>query len=753
VKRKEEGSQQEDTMHSLKALVLFLALSLAAGAMPSATRAQDEQPAQTPQTPEQVAYVRMIEGEVGYLRGDDDQGQWNPAAINSPLATGDSLYASEKSRAEIQVGDSSFLRLGNLAYVGVLQNSNDIFQLKVTSGTATLRVQQLDRTYEIDTPSLAFTPQQPGEYLFDVSENGDTVVTLHEGQGVANIGQQGNETLSAPTKLKVDSATSQTVTSQDSTRDSWDQWNQQRDNLALHSQSQQNVPSGVQGADTLDQYGHWVNTPQYGAAWAPNAVDANWQPYQTGHWIWMDPYGWTWVSDEPWGWAPYHYGRWAFVSGVGWVWVPGQPGQVYAPALVAFVGTDESFGWFPLGPGEAYAPMYATGGVVFVRPVREYAFYSRAIVINRVDIYGPRYRYLHGDRVFFERATVYRGFPVRPRYENLYARRVEEARFREHARWSPPDRLRHEREVRAFHNERPVVRPFGERMREMPERGQLRSVNPYRTDPHGGVVKANVTRPEFTGKPPVAKGGGRGFEQRGTNAGPSKLGETPKAGARTFQVPANSGKPGPATSGAPGHNAVGQNNTGASATGPRTFTVPPANKTGAATNNSPGLNPAAPRSSGAPASGPRTFTVPSNNRVGSATSAASGSNPTPAHPGYAPPVSKVSPVPGSQGQARAVRPGYTPPQSRTSNIPSGSAQGSHPAPNAAGQPARAYTPPPSRTSNAPATVRPGNQAATGAQRQPAPASHPPVQQQRTQAQQPPPKAQAQPQQTKPKQQK
>src|SRR5438128_6954200 len=103
--------------------------------------------------------------------------------------TGDSLYANEKSKAEVQLGESSFLRLGSGAYVGVLQNTSELFQMKLTSGTVTLRLQQLDRTYEIDTPSMAFIPRQPGEYRVDVNSSGDSEITLHEGQGTVSMAE------------------------------------------------------------------------------------------------------------------------------------------------------------------------------------------------------------------------------------------------------------------------------------------------------------------------------------------------------------------------------------------------------------------------------------------------------------------------------------------------------------------------------------------------------------------------------------
>ncbi|MGC1389534.1 MAG: DUF6600 domain-containing protein [Bacteroidales bacterium] len=61
--------------------------------------------------------------------------------------------------------------------------------------------------------------------------------------------------------------------------------------------------------DQLSPYGDWVNYPNWGYVWIPDA-GPDFVPYSTnGHWILTD-FGWTWMSDYSWGWAPFHYGGW-----------------------------------------------------------------------------------------------------------------------------------------------------------------------------------------------------------------------------------------------------------------------------------------------------------------------------------------------------------------------------------------------------------------------------------------------------------
>jgi hypothetical protein len=137
----------------------------------------------------------------------------------------------------------------------------------------------------------------------------------------------------------------------------------------MRSVSARYVSPEMTGAEELDRHGRWENDVEYGALWVPRAVVPGWAPYRFGHWAWVRPWGWTWIDDAPWGFAPFHYGRWVFLRSA-WCWSPGRwvPRPVYAPALVAWVGTPMSVsigagpnvGWFPLGPREVFVPGYRT---------------------------------------------------------------------------------------------------------------------------------------------------------------------------------------------------------------------------------------------------------------------------------------------------------------------------------------------------------------------------------------------------------
>lgn len=98
--------------------------------------------------------------------------------------------------------------------------------------------------------------------------------------------------------------------------------------------------------DELAPYGEWIDDPEYGYIWLPDA-ERDFQPYATnGNWV-MTTYGNTWVSDYPWGWAPFHYGRWTYTDYYGWAWIPGYE---WGPAWVSWRSGGGYYGWAPLAP-------------------------------------------------------------------------------------------------------------------------------------------------------------------------------------------------------------------------------------------------------------------------------------------------------------------------------------------------------------------------------------------------------------------
>jgi hypothetical protein len=99
--------------------------------------------------------------------------------------------------------------------------------------------------------------------------------------------------------------------------------------------------------DQLSPYGQWVDYPDHGYVWLPDA-GSDFYPYSSqGRWV-MTDYGWTWLSYYDWGWAPFHYGRWDYDNYYGWYWVPD---NIWGPAWVIWRRAPGYYGWTPMGPG------------------------------------------------------------------------------------------------------------------------------------------------------------------------------------------------------------------------------------------------------------------------------------------------------------------------------------------------------------------------------------------------------------------
>lgn len=344
--------------------------------------------------PSRVARLGYTSGAVSFSpAGEDD---WLKAAINRPLTAGDRLWSDSRSRAEVEVG-GAMLRMHANTGMSVLNLDDRIAQLQLTQGTLHVRVRRVDpnQVFEIDTPNLAFTVRQPGEYRIEVDPAGNTTtVIVRKGQAEV-YGEGASYVIDSRQPYRFSGTGLREYAYADASRlDEFDRWALERDRRFDASPSARYVSQDVVGYQDLDAYGTWRADPSYGNVWIPTRVGAGWVPYRDGHWVWVDPWGWTWVDDAPWGFAVSHYGRWANLWGT-WGWVPGpmRARAYYAPALVAFVGgaslqlslssgTVAGVAWFPLGPREVYRPSYPVSRDYFDRINRSNAVISPAVVNN-----------------------------------------------------------------------------------------------------------------------------------------------------------------------------------------------------------------------------------------------------------------------------------------------------------------------------------------------------------------------------------
>ena len=348
--------------------------------------------------PSRVARLGFISGAVSFSpAGEND---WVQATLNRPLTHGDRLWADDRGRAEIQVG-GAMIRMNASTSLAVLNLDDQTAQFQLTQGSLNVRVRSLEpgQVFEVDTPNLAFTLRQPGEYRITVDPRGDaTGIVVRKGRGEA--AGEGATYLIDPRQPYRFTGTGlrdyQTFTTPRA--DEFDRWASSRDRSYDASTSARYVSPDVIGYQDLDANGAWQVDPGYGNVWVPSRMAANWAPYRDGHWAWIDPWGWTWVDDAPWGFAVSHYGRWAHLRNH-WAWVPG-PARTrawYAPALVAFVGGDNfqisvasgaigAVAWFALGPREVYHPPYAASRGYFESVNRSNTVVTNTVINNTYNV-------------------------------------------------------------------------------------------------------------------------------------------------------------------------------------------------------------------------------------------------------------------------------------------------------------------------------------------------------------------------------
>ncbi|MGA8147955.1 MAG: DUF6600 domain-containing protein [Gallionellaceae bacterium] len=329
--------------------------------------------------PERVARLDNTQGELSYSPAGEDQ--WVSVIGNRPLIRGDRLWTDYGARAEFQVG-SAAVRIGSNTSVEILDLNDNIAQFQVTQGTLNLSVRRMysGQTFEVDTPTLAFTINQAGRYRIDVDPDSNaTTVVVWDGSGDA-YGENATFPLRTGDAVRFyNTDLSDYELYSLPLENDFDLYCLERDRTLTSSVSLRYVDDDVVGYADLDAYGRWSTVSSYGTVWFPSQVGADWAPYQDGNWVWQEPWGWTWVDNAPWGFAPSHYGRWVHVSSH-WGWVPGprHVRPVYAPALVAFIGGSNwsmslsigggsPIGWFPLGPREVYVPSYQASRGYFNR--------------------------------------------------------------------------------------------------------------------------------------------------------------------------------------------------------------------------------------------------------------------------------------------------------------------------------------------------------------------------------------------------
>lgn len=336
--------------------------------------------------PSRVGRVARLLGTVSF-RGAD-QTEWQAAATNYPVTSGNVLWTEPSSAAEIGIG-ATLIALDQSTEFDVDVLDDRTLQATQPQGGVFLRLGQMAEgdVYRITTPRGAVVLTKAGAYEI-VAGDADhpTLVTVVE--GAARIDStSASLTLAAAQTGRIEGASNFEVSVGPAVMDRFvtGRLDAEREIVRNRAAVRGAPPQAVaqmSGGDALANTGTWAASTSYGQIWYP-PVQASWVPYRDGHWGYVAPWGWTWIDDAPWGFAPFHYGRWV-QDGSRWGWIPRERGAsvtvavapVYAPALVSFISVGVavgvalspgaqrdprgSVGWVPLGPRETYVPPYRT---------------------------------------------------------------------------------------------------------------------------------------------------------------------------------------------------------------------------------------------------------------------------------------------------------------------------------------------------------------------------------------------------------
>lgn len=366
------------TIFPKRILLLLACLLAAAGAW-----AQDP--------PARVGRLAHIENDVQFAVDRNQRGE--PASINWPISSGAVLETGQRGRAEAWIGSTAY-RLNERSRVEFATIDDRRVDLRVDGGSLAVSVLDRDQAGDIAiaTPDGVVRFATTGRYRIDVYADSTELSVL---AGQASLDDHGRIQQVGPGQEAVLYSDGRHSLGSNRDQDPFDLWVAERENATLAGPARRHVSPRMTGYSDLDAYGEWSSAPDYGTVWYPRGVADDWAPYRYGRWAWVDPWGWTWVDDSPWGFAPFHYGRWALVYGR-WCWVPGAyvATPVYAPALVAWVGSGgwslsfgfgsgPAIGWFPLGPREVFVPSYRYSATyirqINVTHVRDVSYIDRAV--------------------------------------------------------------------------------------------------------------------------------------------------------------------------------------------------------------------------------------------------------------------------------------------------------------------------------------------------------------------------------------
>ncbi len=359
-----------------------------------------------------IRTVRLsdVEGQVQVFQGD--QLAFSQAQPNMPAVEGMRFVTGDNGRLEIEFEDGSVARVVPNSSIRLtrLERNPDgptLTQIDALTGLSYYELNGRGGQVSVHFGPDAAIPQDDAVFRVSLDAVPNELAVMHgsvhvtDGQNVSvdiHPSQTFQDDPEQPGQFNV---------AQSVAADSWDQWNSDRDEALAQLQASETTARASAGDpddaawNDLDYYGSWYNLPGYGQVWAPNGVDASWDPFGAGYWGYYPAFGYTWISGYPWGWWPYHCGAWDFASGWGWLWIPGNCGWGYYGA-----------GWFPWATVWSVPPGYRPP----LRPHHGPGMGPRPqplIAVNRGGRFAAPFHFDHGVRPA-PRSLIFGGRTIAP---------------------------------------------------------------------------------------------------------------------------------------------------------------------------------------------------------------------------------------------------------------------------------------------------------------------------------------------------
>ncbi len=287
-----------------------------------------------------VARVSFVQGSVQLLAGQGTDFQ--QAVMNMPVLDGSRLQTGGDGQAEVEFGDGSVARLTPNSSLQFDHLGQDQVQLQQVSGLGYYEFNVGDGHPPFSVQFANLTVQPTANSILRVGlDAGWEVAVISgsvsvQGDGIPGVDVAENQSI----RSGADNSGAPYTVAQGINGDSWDNWNQDRDQAIAQEASQQTPvrddsanPQNENWND-LDADGNWYPVEGAGNVWVPAGVGPGWDPYGAGYWAYYPTFGYTWVSSYPWGWLPYHCGAWNYYS-FGWGWSPGGGcGRAWSPVIV-----------------------------------------------------------------------------------------------------------------------------------------------------------------------------------------------------------------------------------------------------------------------------------------------------------------------------------------------------------------------------------------------------------------------------------